>query len=434
MTGGETRIRATVADNYRLLLASCIVASVLVGVVAVGVVGSDTRRVTDERTLYQPTASVTHGADVVTETPVYDRDRLEDRPVYFANVSPVISGTVSVGHRGEATLNTTVETAVVLRAVGESDGGPDQPGEAADPTVYWQRTFARNATSATLAGGEQVTVPYAVNATALFARVERIQRALDSSAGQTQVFLRATVHRRGRVAGRTVDRTEHLRVEFTGDGSAVRVQPSGLDTAPVTVAERHTVTTRPSGPLVAATVVGTGAVWLVTLALAAVGAVARYRDVPIAPAEAERARARFERERDEFAEWITAGAVPASVRERDSVTVDSLTGLVDVAIDTDSRVIESTDDGRFYVPEGQLCYVYDPPAEPAGGDDVLATGETAAGGGDGSTFEFPDSEGTLLPDDGIWGDDGTGDGGSDPVSGDDAVAPGDEPAVPEDDD
>ncbi|MFC4406917.1 DUF5305 family protein [Haloarchaeobius iranensis] len=438
MTRGGTRIRALVADNYRTLLVVCLVASAVAGVVAADAVQPQSTTVTDERTLYEPSAAVSHGADVVTKTPVYDRERLENRPVYFANVSPVISGTVTVGHQGDATLNTTVETAVVLRAVGESDGSGAGDGQRTETTVYWERTVARNTTSATLDGGEQLRVPYAVNATALFDRVDAIQRALDSSAGETQVFLLATVHRRGQVAGRTVDQSEELRVRFTGDGTAVRVEPTGLDASPVTVTERRRVTERPDGPVVAASLVGTGAVWLLTFALVSVGVAVRYRDVRIEPTAPERARAQFESEREEFSEWITVGAVPDAVRSRTVVEVDSLTGLVDVAIDTDSRVIESGDDGRFYVPDGELCYVYDPPPEPTAGD-VLAPEDVEAPDETERTFEFPDSDsdGSVLPADGTRNDDSdddTGAGTATAAAGP-AGAGDDEPTVaPEEDD
>jgi hypothetical protein len=439
VTRGGTRIRALVADNYRTLLVVCLVASAVAGVVTADAMQPQSKTVTEQQTLYEPSAAVSHGADVVTETSVYDRERLENRPVYFANVSPVISGTVTIGHQGDATLNTTVETAVVLRAIAGSDGSSGGGGQPTETTVYWERTFARNTTTAALDGGEQLHVPYAVNATALFERVDAIQRALDSSAGETQVFLRATVHRRGQVDGRTVDQSEDLRVRFTGDGTAVRVEPSGLDASPVTVTERRRVTERPGGPVVAASLVGAGVVWLATFGLVSVGVAARYRDVRIAPTDTERARAQFESEHEEFSEWITTGTVPDSVRERTTVAVDSLTGLVDVAIDTDSRVIESTDDGRFYVPNGQLCYVYEPPLEPGATDDVLATTGTAAETDDDeSAFEFPDSEGTVLSEDGIRGAD-PDDGGTEPDAGAEVTDPtraeADEPTVaPEEDD
>jgi len=445
VTRGVTRIRALVADNYRTLLVVCLVASAVAGVVAADAVQPQSTTVTEQQRLYEPTAAVNHGADVVTETPVYDRERLEDRPVYFANVSPVISGNVTVGHQGDATLNTTVETAVVLRAIGESGGSGSGDGQRTEATVYWERTFARNTTSATLDGGEQLRVPYAVNATALFDRVDAIQRALDSSAGETQVFLRATVHRRGQVDGRTVDQSEELRVRFTGDGTAVRVETTGLDASPVTVTERRRVTDRPGGPVVAASLVGTGAVWLLTFALVSVGVAARYRDVRIEPTDTKRARVQFESEREEFAEWITTGTVPDSVRGRTTVAVDSLTGVVDVAIDTDSRVIESGDDGRFYVPDGELCYVYEPPPTPEETDDVLASTESATAVDDESTFEFPESEGAVLSEDGTWGtdpddggdesdaDDGSGPDGEAEVS-DPTRAEGDESTVPPEDD
>nr|WP_303646742.1 DUF5305 family protein [Haloarchaeobius salinus] len=335
-------------------------------------------------------------------------------------------------------MNTTVETAVVIRAVASGGGSDSTSEQDTETTVYWERTFARNTTSETLEGGEQLHVPYAVDATALFDRVDAIQRALDSSAGETQVFLRATVHRRGQVSGRAVDQSDGLRIRFTGDDTAVRVEPSGLDAPPVTATERRTVTEPPNGPVVAVSLVGSVILWLLTFGLVIVGVAARYRDVRIAPTDTELARSQFETEREEFAEWISTGTVPESIRSRTAVEMDSLTGLVDVAIDTDSRVIESNDDGRFYVPDGELCYVYEPPTEPGAHDDVLAVPGGTRGGDDESTFEFPDSEGTVLPEGGIWSeepDDGSTEADAGAEAPDPTRAGDDDPtATPEEDD
>jgi hypothetical protein len=62
--------------------------------------------------------------------------------------------------------------------------------------------------------------------------------------------------------------------------------------------------------------------------------------------------------RQRFTEWITTGEFPSEREYDETVLVDDLEGLVDVAIDTNKRVIEDTQLGVFTVLDDAYIYIY----------------------------------------------------------------------------
>ena len=70
-------------------------------------------------------------------------------------------------------------------------------------------------------------------------------------------------------------------------------------------------------------------------------------------------RLRTELARGEYAEWISRGEIPTS-SEKQFVSIDSLEDLVDVAIDSNRRVLYDTEIDTYGVVEGDLVYYYSP--------------------------------------------------------------------------
>lgn len=66
--------------------------------------------------------------------------------------------------------------------------------------------------------------------------------------------------------------------------------------------------------------------------------------------------------RSEYSEWISRGEVPTR-GEKEYVSIDSLEDLVDIAIDTNRRVIYDGSIDTYAVVEGDLMYFYSPNAE-----------------------------------------------------------------------
>jgi len=79
----------------------------------------------------------------------------------------------------------------------------------------------------------------------------------------------------------------------------------------------------------------------------------------------ERELLAVERDRQRFSEWITTGTFPAEREYDEMILVDDLEGLVDVAIDTNKRVIEDEQLGVSTVLDDNHSYVYVRPDSPA---------------------------------------------------------------------
>lgn len=128
---------------------------------------------------------------------------------------------------------------------------------------------------------------------------------------------------------------------------------------PVSSAEQTTRTQTPVSP---GPLRGVGGPLLLVLSLVGlVGLAVGQATVGLTVSETERARLAYRRQREEYDEWITTGTVPSESLADPTVEVDSLEGIVDVAVDIDRRVIDDSDSTRLVVLGEEVNYVYTPP-------------------------------------------------------------------------
>ena len=80
--------------------------------------------------------------------------------------------------------------------------------------------------------------------------------------------------------------------------------------------------------------------------------------------DADRARVQLHRQR--YDEWISRGALPETLGEwTTDISVDSLEALVDVAIDSETRVIYDPSVDRYAVVTAGATYVFTPSPVPS---------------------------------------------------------------------
>ena len=153
------------------------------------------------------------------------------------------------------------------------------------------------------------------------------------------------------------------RIEITPSDGFYRVSTSVQDREMYQTTERVTRTIEPS--LLA--LYGGPATLLVGL-VGVVGVVLLDRRGWLAVSERERARREFENARNDLSEWISSAEIPAP-GSRTVVRANSLPALVDIAIDSDRRVLEADD--RYAVIVGDIVYTYTAPtgADPLDGSD-----------------------------------------------------------------
>jgi hypothetical protein len=292
-------------------------------------------------------ATVTPPADGTAFEP---GSSVENRSLYITTIMPELEGSFTLGYRGEGPATVRLDERVRIRSVAASSGGEEQ-------TVYWQRSRALESGSVTLRPGGRLQVPFALNVSRTAADAEAVNERLQSP-GQIRVdvVVDVVVDRQNGPA-QSLTFTLPIRTE-----SGIYRVESGGGRETFSRSETVAVPNDPGplrllgGPLLAA-VATVGAVGLAT---------ARRRGL-IALSAHERAWLDYRDDRDEFDEWIATIRLPPEARELPVADAGSLADLVDVAIDTESAVLESPDSRRYHVVDDGYRYTYEAPTEPGAG-------------------------------------------------------------------
>lgn len=382
----KVQIRKLIAEWWLGVVALLVVLALLGGWVAYGT-HVDPGTVAEEETVatWEEETEVSHQAAVERSNPVFDpNETLSEQPHYFTQVSPTLEGAYT--YRYEASdagdLDAELTATLQIRAV-------DGEGNA-----YWQRTEVLNRTDVpTLEPGESATVPFAFNVSEAVQEAERIESTLEATVGTPEVAVAIDTYLRGTVNGERVTQLHQEDVLVRPDGGIYHVETD----EPVQQTHEQTRTaerTASYGPLRSY-----GSVALVLLAVGGlVGVLALRHRETLAPTEAALTALEQHQQRAEFEEWISRGRVPPEAVAGPGIELDSLADLVDVAIDTNNRVIEDARTGVFVVLGDDWYYVTPPQQDRSDSQQLLrferesARPDSAgADGGSGTTSERRDS-------------------------------------------
>lgn len=363
------RLRVGVVDNFEVLVVAALLIGAVGGFLTYTTAGSDaTETVTRETASWQSTGEFTHRATVVDGTAAFESGTvLRNRSVYFLRVTPILDGAFVYGYQASDSGDLDVTTTITLRyqSVSASDEGSQ--------TVYWRVERQLRRSSASLAPGERARTPFSVNVSAAAAEAQRIDEELGGTPGDVQVVVVARTAISGTRNGRSVEttRVNQTRIVTSGGTYSVRNDgpwpASGGQETDVTVPADSDPLRSAGGP--ALLVAGLGG-------LAGLGLFRRSDNFTVT--DAERELSAYESEREEFDEWITTGRLPESTFAQTRIEVDSLAGLVDVAIDSERRVIQDTDRDVFAVLTDGYRYMYYPPKGPALTGDADGTAPAEA--------------------------------------------------------
>jgi hypothetical protein len=347
------RAKVVVAD-YAVIIAAVLVVVLLVGGAVTYTTNIEPGTETQERTVseWRSVGGYTHSSTVQRPNRVFNvGETLEDRSLYYTQLGPELDGQFRYGFEapsGELTVEST--TTLVIRSVSE--------GEEGDTEELWRIEEPLGTTSETVAPGELATTTFTINVTEVLAEIEGVREDLGASPGETSVSVVSAVEATGSAAGG--DATDEATYTLTLDPGSDTYSVSG----PSGETEQHprteTVTVERSyGPVRSA--LGPLLVVLSLVGLAGIAA-GRYRGA-FEVTDAERRTLSFAAERSEFDQWISRGAVSTAADDKPRVRIDDLEDLVDIAIDTDARVIEDVGKHRYYVLGESLCYEFEPPTE-----------------------------------------------------------------------
>lgn len=289
---------------------------------------------------------LSHQARVTEPNLVFEQDQtLLDRPVYFSRVSPILEGQQDYSYAASDDGNLTVETVVRVRLRSVSPEG----------NVYWQRSDAIDRSRVEgLAPGEIATTTTALNVTDVVNTLEQTEASLGATLGATEIRVVFDTSVSGTVNGEDIQ-TQHA--------DSILVEPSSGSfsvQADEGVQERYerteTVESKGThGPLLR---YGSFGVLFISLA-GMTGLIGLNRTGRLTPSKDDLSTIGTS-ERDEAQDWISTVSVPDEALETIAIPVDSLSDLVDIAIDTNERVLEDDDRKAFYVLDNTIHYVYLP--------------------------------------------------------------------------
>lgn len=357
MSDWRLRLRSVLDGRFAVVVVVLLAVAVASGWVAYTTY--DTPATTVEERVdatWETAAWFNHSATVTEPNPVYPvGTRLVDRPVYVVAASPWLNGTYAFTHEASdgGELNGTVSLTFVLRAVEDQREGR---------TVVWRTERPLGSHSfESVASGETVRVPFAVNVNDTVARTKRIDGTFGNTPGRPEFAIRATIDLTGTVNGDPVDREVTSALPVALDRGTFRPNASWRWTD--RRVERTAVTVeRPRGPMQT-----TGVPTLFLVSVVALGALMTARQTDrLGLSEAERARLEYLDDRAEYDEWISTITLPPEAFDYPEAEAASLEGLVDFAIDTDSAVVEDPAAETYHVVHDGILFTYRaPPASPA---------------------------------------------------------------------
>lgn len=353
--------RSWIGGYVIVVIAACLVVAAAGGFLTYNAqTAPETELQTQTVGTWEASTDYSHGATVTNESIVFETgERLENRPLYFTRLSPVLEGEYVVSHEGDTEGAVgVVDVRLVFQATEEIER-TDPDGQTTTETVtHWRETdpIATEEIDG-LAPGENKTVAFEVNATAAALRLEEIEEDLGASPGTQEVVVVADTALEAEVEGErfTEERTDRLAIDPGGGTYSVE--------ATLEPGESYEVTETVEVPIEPSPIEVYGGPILIVVGLLAAGLVtgANYLGA-FALTPLERRRLTYRRARVDHNKWISRGEAPDD--DRTVVELQSLEDLVNVAIDSDRRVIESAATPPTYaVVVDDVRYVFEPPAE-----------------------------------------------------------------------
>lgn len=287
-----------------------------------------TETVTEQRNAQTVTVSTNTSAVVTQETPLYEEgERLVDLPVYFFSASPELTLTVRTDVPDDQPVAVTQRLVVHMDAT-------------RDGVAFWEETRLVAADERIVRNGTLV-MRTTLNMSDLRSDV-RLREGSIGDVGSFSSELRVDVSYE----------TEQYAGEMTASSPLTLAENAywldsdleGSETESETV--RREVAREPDMGAV-----GTlGAVGLLAL-LGALGVVRVRRDGP----DPETVQRDIVHQR--YEEWISKGEFPTGTEKR-HVFIETLEDLVDIAIDSNKRVVFDPEFSAYAVVDGDLIYYY----------------------------------------------------------------------------
>ena len=303
---------------------------------------------------WSESTAFSHSAPITNDSlPFAAGERASNRPLYYTSLSKELVGSYRYGYTADSgSVNVTTDTYLLIR------GGRIENNNMTE--TYWEISEPLAADSETVAPGETHRLNFTVDIIEVLETIGTVEQQLAASEGLVDVRVVSVSELSGTVDSDRVDTTYRSELPIVVSPSTFRVD------TPTTIDETHEsfetveVLAEPSPLQAYGSIVAFGLVVMLLILVAGL----RYSGyTKLTDQEQELIAIKQARER--FTEWITTGEFPSEREYEQTVLVDSLEGLVDVAIDTNKRVIEDEQLGVSTVLDDTYIYIYIQPDSPA---------------------------------------------------------------------
>jgi cbb3-type cytochrome oxidase subunit 3 len=303
---------------------------------------------------WSESTAFSHSAPITNDSlPFAAGERASNRPLYYTSLSKELVGSYRYGYTADSgSVNVTTDTYLLIR------GGRIENNNMTE--TYWEISEPLAADSETVAPGETHRLNFTVDIIEVLETIGTVEQQLAASEGLVDVRVVSVSELSGTVDSDRVDTTYRSELPIVVSPSTFRVD------TPATIDETHEsfetveVLAEPSPLQAYGSIVAFGLVVMLLILVAGL----RYSGyTKLTDQEQELIAIKQARER--FTEWITTGEFPSEREYEQTVLVDSLEGLVDVAIDTNKRVIEDEQLGVSTVLDDTYIYIYIQPDSPA---------------------------------------------------------------------
>lgn len=278
--------------------------------------------------------SVEHSATVVNGTALYEEgDRLRNQPRYFFSTTPVLNLSAVAEVPDDRPVTVSHRLVLSIRATAN-----DRP--------FFERQRVLAADRSTVRDGRYV-VNTSLNASDLVAELDTIRNEVGGLGTVSTELRLETSYETESTQGDTYEGTlrSTSTVEFAEQGYWLGGNLSDSTTESTTVGGG----VRRQGPNMLL-VGGLGAAGLVCFVLAGVFAHWSSRKVDLT-------ELKMRIDRSQYSEWISEGDFPAG-QGKQYIYIESLEDLVDVAIDTNKRVIYDPEIETYAVADSDIIYYH----------------------------------------------------------------------------
>ena len=299
---------------------------------------------------WSESTTLEHSAEITQDSLLWSTGEIvENRPIYYYNLSQELDGLYSYSYRADdGSVDVTTEATLFIRATDDDD-------------IFWEvaEPLASEEESG-LSSNQAHNVSFTVEIEWILRTIDRVERETGAQEGlvQPKVEIRTVVD--GEVEGSEVSNEYESEMELVVNPDTYRVHE--IDT----VDESHEESEFRDVPVDPTPTEAIGSIALFIVSIAAfVALLTAQTSGRLELTQEEQELIELQREREEFDDWITTGRFPADRDYEATILVDDLVGVVDVAIDTNNRVIEDTELGVSTVLDNEYVYVYIHPNSPA---------------------------------------------------------------------